>query len=114
MNPSVHVHPESGMTWGSTTGMIFIREDLGPRQLRRVLLHEMCHIGPQMMDAHGPRWLRKIARLVRRGETSLRKDLELYATPILRQGMSLLGSPPLFRQWVEGTGIFKKKAKAKK
>lgn len=68
------------------SGIILLDEQIkSKRLLRHLLLHEMCHIGPQMRDAHGPRWLRKVARLVRLGETDLQEDLAQYATPLFRK-----------------------------
>ena len=93
------------------TQTILLRNGLGPRRLRRALLHEMCHIGPELRDAHGPRWLRKIERLIRRGETCLRKDLQLYATPVQRELVAYLaaGRRDLFNRELK-----RSKAKRKK
>lgn len=74
------------------TRTIMLRRGLGKRRLRRALLHEMCHIGPDLRDAHGPRFLRKIQRLVARGELCLCRDLEQYATPIQRELVALLAA----------------------
>ncbi len=76
-------HRVDGHTY-NLTQTILLLNGLGPRRLRRALLHEMCHIGPELWDAHGPRWLRKIERLIRRGETCLRDELQTYRTPRVR------------------------------
>ncbi len=47
--------------------------------LRLTLLHEMCHIGTGPGYGHGPRFLRKLRRLIELGETALHEeDLERY------------------------------------
>ena len=50
-----------------------------PEAFRLTLLHEMCHIGTGPGSDHGPRFLRKVRRLVRLGETKLvEEDIEHY------------------------------------
>lgn len=50
-----------------------------PEALRLTLLHEMCHIGTGPGSDHGPRFLRKLRRLVQLGETKLvEEDIEHY------------------------------------
>jgi hypothetical protein len=58
--------------------VILIEQTLKGDQLRRTLLHEMCHIGDHGANAHGPRFLRKVRRLGRLGETALEEDIEQY------------------------------------
>lgn len=54
-----------------STRTISLRRDLAGDALRLTLLHEMCHIGQGDGSAHGPRFLRKLHRLVRLGESKL-------------------------------------------
>ena len=61
------------------TKTILLKKDLAGEDLRLTLLHEMCHIGTGSGYDHGPRFLRKLHRLVRLGETKLKeKDIEHY------------------------------------
>ncbi len=86
------------------SGTIVLDERIKSRQLlRHILLHEMCHIGPVTRDAHGPRWSRKVARLVRLGETRLQEDLLMYETPTLRKLVAYLaaGRRDLWRREIE-------------
>ncbi len=46
--------------------------------LRLTLLHEMCHIGTGRGYSHGPRFLKKMRRLVRLGAPKLLEDVERY------------------------------------
>lgn len=61
------------------TRMILLRRDLAGEALRLTLLHEMCHIGPDVGYDHGPHFLRKLRRLVRLGEPKLLEEgIERY------------------------------------
>ena len=61
------------------TKTILLKKDLVGEDLRLTLLHEMCHIRTGSGYQHGPRFLRKLHRLVRLGETKLiEKDIEHY------------------------------------
>lgn len=61
---------------------IFLWRGLAGEELRTTLLHEMCHIGPSTRNAHGMRFLLKIARLIRRGEQELLQMLSDFRTEI--------------------------------
>ncbi len=61
------------------TQTILLRKDLSDEDVRLTLLHEMCHIGPDVRgDVHGPRFRRKLHRLVRLGEPKMLEDIERY------------------------------------
>ncbi len=61
------------------TKTILLKKDLVGEGLRLTLLHEMCHIGTGSSYQHGPRFLRKLRRLVRLGEKKLiEEDIERY------------------------------------
>ncbi len=61
------------------TKTILLEKDLAGEDLRLTLLHEMCHIGSGSGYQHGPRFLRKLRRLVRLGEKKLiEEDIERY------------------------------------
>jgi hypothetical protein len=55
--------------------LIQLRRGLAGDELRRSLLHEMCHIGA---PGHGRRFLAKLARLVDQGEAWAQEELERY------------------------------------
>jgi SprT-like family len=55
--------------------LIRLRRGLTGEELRRTLLHEMCHIGA---PDHGRRWQAKLARLGEQGETWVQDELEGY------------------------------------
>lgn len=59
---------------------ILLQKDLEPERMRLTLLHEMCHIGAVGPGFdHGPRFLRKVRRLVQLGESKLlEEDVERY------------------------------------
>ncbi len=68
------------------TKIISLRKDLSEEDLRLTLLHEMCHIGPEVGgDAHGPRFRRKLRRLADLGEPKLVEDIERYDGASLRR-----------------------------
>src|SRR5438105_3964594 len=56
---------------------IYIREGLQGDQLRRVLLHEMCHIGCRY---HGRKFLAHLAHLAEQGEAWANLEIESYRT----------------------------------
>ena len=63
----------------NTRRTILLAPHSSPEKLRLTLLHEMCHIGTGPGHSHGPRFLRKLRRLVRLGETGLvEEDIEHY------------------------------------
>jgi hypothetical protein len=72
------------------TGTILLRKDLDPERLRLVLLHEMCHIGAGPGHSHGPRFLRKVRRLVRLGESGLLEDVGAYDGTLERRAIAAL------------------------
>lgn len=55
---------------------IVLHKDLADEDLRRTLLHEVCHIGSG--PKHGPRFQRKLDRLIKLGESKLLGDVECY------------------------------------
>lgn len=57
---------------------ISLQKDLSPEDLRLTLLHEMYHIDNGPGYQHGPRFLRKVRRLVKLGESKMIEDLERY------------------------------------
>ena len=58
---------------------ILLASHPSPEALRLTLLHEMCHIGTGPGSDHGPRFLRKLRRLVQLGEIKLvEEDIERY------------------------------------
>jgi hypothetical protein len=60
------------------TRTILIAPHASVDALRATLLHEMCHIGTGPGLAHGPRFVRKLRRLVKLGESPLLEDVERY------------------------------------
>ncbi len=75
--------------------LIVLRSDLSGSALRQVLLHEMCHIGDPSPQRHGPRFRRKLERLIRRGEAVVQSDLAEYdgaLTPKSAKAISLRAS----------------------
>jgi hypothetical protein len=63
----------------NTRRTILLAPHPSAEELRLTLLHEMCHIGTGPGYDHGPRFLRKLRRLVRLGETKLvEEDIERY------------------------------------
>jgi hypothetical protein len=60
------------------TGTILLLQSLAGEELRLTLLHEMCHIGSGAGYSHGPRFQKKMRRLVRLGEVKLLEDVERY------------------------------------
>jgi WLM domain len=60
--------------------LIRLRRGLTGDELRRTLLHEMCHIGA---PHHGQRFQAKLARLVAQGEAWAQQELEIYQQPQL-------------------------------
>ncbi len=65
----------------NTSRTILLHRVLEGDELRLILLHEMCHIGPDSGYAHGPRFLRKLRRLVRLGapkRLQLKEHIEAY------------------------------------
>lgn len=61
------------------TRTILLRRDLTGENLQLTLLHEMCHIGTGSGYSHGPRFQKKMRRLIRLGAPSkLLKDVECY------------------------------------
>lgn len=67
---------------------ILLRRGLSPDEVRRCLLHEMCHIGA---PGHGQRFQAKLRRLVERGEVWAAEEIASYrAAPSWNQEMSNL------------------------
>jgi len=58
---------------------LFISSGLDPEHQRRVLLHEMCHIGTR---GHGKPFLRKLTRLAQLGESWAEDQRKLYEETI--------------------------------
>jgi hypothetical protein len=58
---------------------IYIASGLEPALRRRVLLHEMCHIG---CDGHGKRFQRRLALLAQKGESWAGKERKGYVEAI--------------------------------
>lgn len=58
--------------------LIVVRNDLTGSDLRRTLLHEMCHVGDLATSAHGQRFQRKLRRLFLRGEGAMLAECALY------------------------------------
>jgi len=69
--------------------LISIVKGLSPSDERRVLLHEMCHIGTP--GAHGKPWQRKMARLAQFGEGWAEEQRAEYSK-----------RPTSFAKWVKG------------
>ncbi len=55
--------------------LIRLRRGLPPQEVKRVLLHEMCHIGAK---GHGRRWQEKMLRLAAQGEIWAKEEVENY------------------------------------
>src|SRR5262245_26836139 len=60
------------------TRIILLAPHATQEALRLTLLHEMCHIGTGSGWDHGPKFRRKMQRLVRLGEKELATDIERY------------------------------------
>ncbi len=56
--------------------LILVRRGLDGEELRRVLLHEMCHIGAL---GHGQRWQSKLRSLAEQGESWADEEAKRYA-----------------------------------
>lgn len=57
--------------------LIRLARRLAPDERRRLLLHEMCHIG---IPGHGVRWQARMLRLADQGEGWARKEARAYRT----------------------------------
>ena len=65
----------------TTRRIIWIDSNIGRTddgEVRRVLLHEMCHI-PQGCRGHGEQWRRQLARLAAKGEVWAEDERARYA-----------------------------------
>lgn len=61
--------------------IILLRRELDPVKVRRVLLHEMCHVGlPSHGPSHGRRWQARMLRAAEMGETWAAEEVEMYRT----------------------------------
>ena len=58
--------------------LIRLSPGMSDAEVRKVLLHEMCHIGT---PNHGKRFLAKLARLAAMGEAWATEEIEIYSGP---------------------------------
>jgi hypothetical protein len=84
-------------TYRRATRTIVLLTSLAADRLRRVMLHEMCHVATHdEHDPHGARWLAELARLAAAGEPLAREEARRCGPRIrlLRRGLVIYDGPP--------------------